>query len=68
MHLFFFPIWIKSEDFAVNIPFICLFLCSFESPALSQVLGPALAVQPTLSLKLKGSTPWGACCSHRWED
>lgn len=41
----------------MNIPSICLFLCLFESPAWSQVLGLAQGTRLALSMGPKGSTP-----------
>lgn len=41
----------------MNIPSVCLFLCLFESPAWSQVLGLAQGIRPALSMGPKGSTP-----------
>lgn len=39
----------------MNVPFICFFRCSFEPPALSQVLGLALRIQPILYMGPIGS-------------
>lgn len=65
--LLFFPIWIKSEDFAKNIPFPCFFPLLVRAPCFEPGPGSGTTDRAHFVHGAERVRLWGGCRSHSWE-